>query len=375
MKSTQAFRRVTGIEFHLLRLCIITRIWWLGLKLYRNPFTSLKVVFELVHGFSRMLDGRQLKKAFRTHSGYRWDMFNPSWPSKGFDRFFTSHLVEIKPSPSKRSPLRRLLVAITKRCPLHCEHCSEASTLNEADVLSVQEYINRIQPLVQAGVGQLVYSGGEPLARFDDLIALIRHFKDECDQWVYTSAFGLTKERAYALKEAGIDGVAISLDQHEEEGHNLFRRSKHSYSFVINAIQYLQEVGIFVAINVCPSRTYIEANGVEQMIALLKSKNIPIINLLEPRAVGNYAGKDVELRTNHHQHLLQLSQHYLFETRDQKDPSVLYPAGYRSFKACGGGISYLHLDHDGKLYPCPFCKTQISDSLPKPEKAYCEAAA
>lgn len=267
--------------------------------------------------------------------------------------------------------MRRLLIAITKRCPLQCEHCSEAATLYQKDVLSYDEFVSKIEPYVDGGVGQLVYSGGEPLSRFEDLVKLIKHFSSKCNQWIYTSAYGLTLEKAILLKEAGLDGAAISLDHHLENEHNTFRGNSNSFYWVMEGIKNLQKVGVLVSINTCITKDYIESGSVEELMELAKKMNVSIVNMLEPRAVGNYQDKNVELNQAQLDYLDRISNKYNFNQEYISYPTVLFPAAYRKSMPCGGGRSYMLLDYDGTLYPCPFCKVK----MPKIQKevALCEA--
>lgn len=301
-------------------------------------------------------------------------MFNPGFPSKSFDSFFTSHLLEESPINEKDVfPIRRLIIAITKRCPLSCEHCSEADTLYQKDVLSVNEFKTRIDKYTNNGLGQIIYSGGEPLSRLDDLLTLLSTYNNRLDQWVYTSGFGLTPEMAKKLKEAGLNGAAISLDHYNEDAHNIFRGNRKSYYWVVEAIKNLQAEGVLVAINVCPTRQLVESGGAEKMVALANELNVPMVNFLEPRAVGNYQNKNVEYEKMHFDTLLNLSHNYNFDRSNFKYPTVLFPAGYRGKVPCGGGKSYMFLDYDGTLYPCPFCKVKMPEVRTKQEEL-CEAS-
>jgi Predicted Fe-S oxidoreductases len=178
-------------------------------------------------------------------------------------------------------------------------------------------------------------------------------------------------ERAQLLKQAGLNGAAISLDHHLEVEHNAFRGNEKSYYWVLEGIKNLQSVGILVSINVCPTRGFIESDGMSQLIDLVKKLDVPILNILEPRAVGNYQDKAVELLVAHKEHLQTLSNKFNFDKRYYEYPTVLYPAGFRKQIPCGGGKSYLLLDYDGSLYPCPFCKVKMPKV--KSDVALCEA--
>ncbi|MBP6686276.1 MAG: radical SAM protein [Lacibacter sp.] len=371
MQTKLSYRRVGSIEYNLVQLMALFNVWLIGCKIYKNPVKSARVLAKMMGNINKMIVVKKLVRAFKVDGKYVWDMFYPSWPSAGFNSFFKNHLLETEPVTGQEQTLRRLMIAITKRCPLQCEHCSEAATLYNNDVLSYEQFIERIEPYVQQGVGQLVFSGGEPLSRFDDLLKFLNYFKNRCNQWVYTSGYGLTLEKAKQLKAAGLDGAAISLDHHLEAGHNTFRGNQKAYYWVLEAIQNLQKVGIFAAVNVCPSKDYIDAGGVPQLIDLCKNLGVPVINILEPRAVGNYQGKDVELLQSHKDYLKGLSDKFNFNKEYYTYPTVLFPAGLRKTMPCGGGRIYMLLDYDGTLYPCPFCKVKLTSYQPK--KAVCMA--
>lgn len=366
-------RRVKGIEYSFVRLLIVSNIWWLGVKLYKNPIRAFKAMRAMIGRFKRITGKSKLVRAFKVDGKYYWDIFNPGWPSQGFNAFFSSHLLEEIPIDSNKPfPIRRLTVAFTKRCPLSCEHCSEADTLYNKDALHVDEFISKIDNYLEKGLGQIQYSGGEPLVRFDDLLKMLSRYKGKLDQWVFTSGYGLTKEYAINLKNAGVNGVAISLDHFNEEKHNLFRGNNKSFYWVKEAIKNLQELDVFIALNICPTKELVESGGIENIIEIATDLNVPIINIIEPRAVGNYFGKNVELEKRHFEMIKALSNKYNFEKSLFDKPTVLFPAGYREKITCGGGRSYLFIDYDGQLYPCPFCKVK----LPKVNlnKDLCEAS-
>ena len=111
-------KRVVGFEYYEIRCLMLINIWWIGTRLYKNPFKSCIVLVKLLKNFSRMMGGRTLVRAFKIEGKYAWDMFNPAWPSPGFNAFFKRHLIEIQATSVDNRALRRLIVAITKRCPL-----------------------------------------------------------------------------------------------------------------------------------------------------------------------------------------------------------------------------------------------------------------
>ena len=364
MNHYPAFRPVRGLLFKWIQLRMFVNIWWVGLRLYRHPLRAWQGLQALkAHGDKVLLD-KKMVKGFKLGAQYGWDMFHPLWPSSAFDKFFRHHLEEVLPSGQAIGVMRRLLVAITKKCPLQCEHCSEWDTLNQADILSREEMQHKIQDLLDYGMSQIVYSGGEPLNRYQDLLHLVRHFSGHASQWIYTSGYGLTLEKAHQLKAAGLEGVAVSLDHHEPAAHNRFRGNAKSFPWVEAAIQHAQQAGLLVSVNLCPTKDYLADDSLPAFMDLMKKWAVPVVNVLEPRAVGHYAGKAVELNQTEKSYLEQHFYRYNFDPDFDAYPILTYPALARKHLPCGGGLSYMLLDYDGTLRPCPFCKTPME--LPKP---------
>jgi MoaA/NifB/PqqE/SkfB family radical SAM enzyme len=230
--------------------------------------------------------------------------------------------------------------------------------LNEKDVLRLEDLEEILDRYVNQGAAQIIYSGGEPLHRYGDLLHLIKRYSDRCDQWIYSSGYQLNETKAMELESAGLNGVAISLDHHSEVEHNKFRGNSKSYHWVKAAIENCRNSGLLTALNCCPTLSYLHEDGIPQLVERAKSWNVPIVNILEPRAVGHYAFMDVEYKEADMQ--LAASQVRYFNSLKYKThPIVLFPAMYRKEVPCGGGKNYLFIDYDGSVMPCPFCKTPL----------------
>ena len=131
-----------------------------------------------------------------------------------------------------------LLAEVTYRCPLHCVFCYnpvDFAKTERADELSTADWLRVLREARQLGAVQCGFSGGEPLMR-DDLEELIA----EAHRLGYytnllTSGVGLTKERAQALKAAGLDHVQLSFQDSTRELNDFL---SHTRTF-----QLKQEVG------------------------------------------------------------------------------------------------------------------------------------
>ena len=131
-----------------------------------------------------------------------------------------------------------LLAEVTYRCPLHCVFCYnplDFAKTERADELSTADWLRVLREARQLGAVQCGFSGGEPLMR-DDLEELIA----EAHRLGYytnllTSGVGLTKERAQALKAAGLDHVQLSFQDSTRELNDFLSHTK--------TFQLKQEVG------------------------------------------------------------------------------------------------------------------------------------
>ncbi len=126
--------------------------------------------------------------------------------------------VEESPETDPSAPLRADL-ALTYRCNVACGHCYRGDRrVSEMDTGHWKEAINR---LADAGIPQVVFTGGESILR-DDLEELVRHA--ECLGLItglLTNGVGLAdRSRVEALRRAGLDYVQITLESADPAIHN-----------------------------------------------------------------------------------------------------------------------------------------------------------
>jgi PqqA peptide cyclase len=105
-----------------------------------------------------------------------------------------------------------LLAELTYRCPLSCPYCSNPLNLGDyREELNTEEWRRVVAQAQELGVLQFHLSGGEPLVR-RDLVEIVREAHDlGLYTNLVTSALGLSRRRAEALRAAGLDHVQISV--------------------------------------------------------------------------------------------------------------------------------------------------------------------
>lgn len=141
----------------------------------------------------------------------------------------------------------------TRSCALACKHCRAAAMMGrDPDELSTEEGFRVIGEAAAMGTPLFIVSGGDPLQR-PDLEDLIRHGKSMGLRMgtIPAATPRLTRERLAALKAAGVDQVAFSLDAPDAAAHDGFRGVEGSFAKVLEAVGWAHELEIPVQINTC----------------------------------------------------------------------------------------------------------------------------
>ena len=354
---------VFGPHKAIVKVALWARIGWLALRAYRHPRRAASVVRRMIA--ERAKAQRWVTRKYARAGGrYFWNLYAPGWPSAAFDRYVERELDRIEPFRGAPPALQTAVFAITKRCSFQCEHCCEWAVLNARETLSGADLAAIAARVRERGVAQLFLSGGEPLRRFDDLTVLVEATAAESDVWILTSGHRLTGERATRLRVAGLTGVALSLDHWDPEQHDRFRGVPDAFAWVERAARNARSAGLAVALSLCPTRGFVSADNLEQYARTARRLGASFIQLLEPKAVGHYAGHDVAL-TGEQQRLLETFCDRLNTSPDFRDlPGVSYADYSRRRIGCfGAGDRYVYIDTDGALHPCPFCREPVGRVL------------
>ena len=107
-------------------------------------------------------------------------------------------------------------ISLTDRCNLRCQYCMPAAgieKLRHEDILTFDEVVRVSRALASLGVRKIRLTGGEPLVR-RGIVELVRELKaiDGIEQVVLTTNGVQLAALARPLKEAGLDGINLSLD-------------------------------------------------------------------------------------------------------------------------------------------------------------------
>lgn len=187
-----------------------------------------------------------------------------------------------------------LRISVTDRCNLRCCYCMPEGVqdVGMKNILTFEEIWEIVRTGVSLGITHIRITGGEPLVRKDcvDLIRGIREISG-VETITMTTNGVLLGNYGKQLKEAGVDGVNISLDTlNPEEFYKI--TGKRELQEVLAGIQAAKTAGLPVKLNAVNRK---ELDPIP-LVRYAQEENLPI-RFIEMMPVGygkKYVGRSNE---------------------------------------------------------------------------------
>ena len=250
---------------------------------------------------------------------------------------------------------------LTRECNLRCKHCLNNSGKLMQNQLNLKELKKLVQDLIDAGIQEIRFTGGEPLM-FDGIYDLIKLADDNgvCTS-IGTNATLVTEKTAIKLKEAGLKKVVVSIDGTKEMHDSI--RGIGSYEKAIKGLYYLKNVGLNVRVN-----TVIMKSNMEDVIKLAKEMNENKITLFIRRFIESGRGRklknnmltaeDYDYVRKNLQDIIQkdsyVNGHYL-RNDEGVHPRIRLPF---TIRGCKAGQRAIAIMPDGDIQLCGFLSAQ-----------------
>jgi MoaA/NifB/PqqE/SkfB family radical SAM enzyme len=153
-------------------------------------------------------------------------------------------------------------ISPTRRCNLACRMCNVWRYGNRDEELPIERWREIVAILKREGAAHVVITGGEPLL-YDDVLQLVRSIGDAgIDVRLQSNAGAhVTAEKLFALHEAGLRNVTLSLDSLDPAVHDDISRCPGLQAHVIDAIKNAADIfrdGMVVVQTVVSSRNIAE---------------------------------------------------------------------------------------------------------------------
>jgi MoaA/NifB/PqqE/SkfB family radical SAM enzyme len=246
-----------------------------------------------------------------------------------------------------------LLISPTMQCNLKCVGCYSGKYVRESGLS--KELLDRILGEArEMGILFIVFSGGEPLTRKDDLFDLIRKYNDMYFMF-YTNGTLITDCLADQLHDMGNAGAVISLEGFEEVTDA--RRGKGTYQKVMRAMERLKERGVPVGTSLTVTRQNIEEITSREFFAHLHGKGVMIAWYFLFMPVGQ--DPDVSLMPSPEQR-----EYLRHRGKALREEFPIFIADFWNdapfVGGCiAGGRNYLHITPRGDVEPCVFTHVAV----------------
>jgi len=264
---------------------------------------------------------------------------------------------------------------LTQRCNLACAHCYIAAgpwhggrgELATDEVKRIADQILELNP-----APLFVLSGGEPLLR-EDLEDIARHGTAAgATVVVGTNGTGLTDQRIASLQEAGVTGVAISVDSLNPRYHDRFRHGDTALEDTLAAVERLRSARLDFIVQTTLTRG--NRAEVRDLVAWAADVGAVCFNLyflvetgrglgmqgLDPQDNDAVLAELVELQRTHRGRLMIRSkcQPQIMRHVHEQDPDS--PLTHYATR-CPCGVQYCRITPEGKVTPCPYTPEEAGD--------------
>jgi len=352
-KSQQPGRFEKKLIWFLIKL----RIFWHACLVLKTP-QKIWNTYRSLLSLRNNVSGGNLEKIYKVNGKYYYNQYTPGWPSKAYDKLIKSELRRHADPLNITEGLSFIFFAITRKCPMRCEHCFEWDNLNQKESFTKDDLFKVIDIYQNQGVLQFHFSGGEPMVRIKDLLELIKYTSKKSECWVLTSGFNVTRENAQLLKKAGCKGIVVSIDHYIPELHNMFRGNSHAYESAVNAVKEAKLAGMVTSLSVCATKNFIDGSHILPYMNFAKSLGVNFVQVLEPKNVGNYENKDVLLAPRHIEELETIFKKINHSREYKMYPTMLYHGYHQRRIGCFSGSRSVYIDSAGDVHACPFCHTK-----------------
>ncbi len=241
-----------------------------------------------------------------------------------------------------------ILLDPTSACNLHCTGCWAAeygSRLN----LSFDEIDSIITQGKELGVYIYIYTGGEPLVRRDDLVALCRKHSD-CQFLCFTNATLIDEGFADAMLSVKNFIPAISVEGFESATDS--RRGAGTYRKVVDAMALLKRKKLPFGISSCYTSQNFESISSDEYFDQMVEWGASFVWYFHYMPVGNAAVPELLPTPEQREYMYR-------RIRAARREKAIFAMDFQNdgefVQGCiAGGRRYFHINANGDCDPCVF---------------------
>ncbi|MSR06317.1 MAG: radical SAM protein [Gemmatimonadetes bacterium] len=298
----------------------------------------------------------------------------------GASRVLLEETLTAEPEPEPAAGVGRYVPHVvawnlTRRCNLECAHCYISAGPSETaeGELSTEEVLRIAGEILSMNPAPLfILSGGEPLLRHD--LAEIARFASSRGATVVVGTNGtlLTDEKIAELKDAGVTGVAVSVDSLDHKHHDNFRHGKGALEATTTALARLKAHRLDFIIQTTVTKG--NRGELSRLVAWSAEQGAVSFNAyflvptgrgarLSDLSAAEYEDVLAELVREHVRFQGRMlvrakcAPHFMRHVHQQTPDSPVLNYETR----CPCGTQYCRITPDGKLTPCPYLPETAGD--------------
>ena len=138
----------------------------------------------------------------------------------------------------------------------------------------------------------------------------------------------------------------------------MFRGNKTAIEQAIFAVEAARNAGLVVSLSVCATKHFLDGGHLMAYMDFAKDLGVQFVQVLEPRSVGHYEGKNVLLEKKHIELLEKIFTDINHLSHYNHYPTMLYHGYHQRRVGCFSGSRSVYVDSAGDVHACPFCHTK-----------------
>jgi MoaA/NifB/PqqE/SkfB family radical SAM enzyme len=241
-----------------------------------------------------------------------------------------------------------LLIDPTSACNLKCTGCW-ASDYDKRSELSFEKLDEVLRDAKKLGVSDIVFSGGEPLMRKDDILRLCgKH--NRLPFALFTNGTLIDEAFADEMVRLGNMNTFISIEGFRERTD--FRRGEGTYDKVIRAMDILKARDIGFGFSICyHSKNWDEVTS-DAFLDFLQEKGAWIGWMFNYMPIGSDA--DLSLCLTAEQRAIVKERIEAYSQKNRYTIIDFANMGHMAFGCVAAGNEFVHINAAGDLEPCAF---------------------
>lgn len=202
------------------------------------------------------------------------------------------------------------------------------------------------------------------MMRSDDIPEILQNCMDKkTGFWILTTGWKITLEKLILYKKLGLRGIVVSLDGINPDIVNSIKISKNAFENAINAIKTAKKAGLLVGIDSVFRKEMLSDENYEAHLEFLSNLGANFINCYSPKLLTDKNIQYEKFNISDYKKLGELNKKYRRSNKNKRKIIPYSPDIWESKRGCVGGKSFLFVNTNGDVKPCPFVKPSWGNIL------------